>query len=73
MSVVRGFIEVVCNGPNAETKCPDDKAWMDAGPAPWLRKRMRDEDGWAVALPGGIDRCPKCKVAAPQPGEADHG
>lgn len=58
-----GFVEVVCDGPDFATDCPNNKAWMDAGPASDLRKRMR-EDGWAVGLPGGTDRCPKCKAAA---------
>jgi hypothetical protein len=61
MSVIKGFIEVICDGPDEATECPGSKAWMDAGPTPRLRKRMKDEDGWAVALPGGFDRCPKCK------------
>lgn len=63
MSVIQGLIEVVCDGPDGETECPDIKAWMDAGPASWLRRRMR-EDGWAVALPGGVDRCPGCRATA---------
>lgn len=61
MSVVKGFIEVICDGPDEGTECPDNAAWMDGGPAPRLRKRMHDEDGWATALPGGLDRCPKCR------------
>jgi hypothetical protein len=64
VSVIKGFIEVVCDGPDENTECPENAAWMDAGPAPELRKRMRVEGGWAVALPGGIDRCSKCREQA---------
>ncbi len=86
MSVLRGIIEILCDGPSEGVECASNGAWTDSGPASELRKRMR-EDGWTTGLPGGIDRCPACTKqaasatgssatdqpgTAPKPLEVDH-
>jgi hypothetical protein len=63
MSVRRDLIEVVCDGPDSGTDCPDSSAWSDYGTTSDLRSRMKS-DGWRTAQPGGIDQCSKCRPPA---------
>ena len=64
MSVQRIGVLLLCDGPSEAEECPDDANWMDAVPSSWLRSRAAREDGWTVALPGGIDRCAKCSKSS---------
>jgi hypothetical protein len=58
------LVEVSCDGRPLDSggieDCPDSSGWSGYGTAAELRARMRD-DGWAVGLPGGFDRCPNCR------------
>jgi hypothetical protein len=60
VSVQRTGINIICDGPNEQTDCPDNASFMDAMTAAEIRWRLTREDGWLTGLPGGIDRCPKC-------------
>jgi hypothetical protein len=65
MSVRTDLIEVVCDGPDDQTECPDNAAMADYGTACSVRAVLRTgEDAWRTAIPGGIDRCAKCREQA---------
>lgn len=60
MTAQRTGTNVICDGPDERTDCPDNASFMDAATAADIRQRLTHEDGWLTGLPGGIDRCPKC-------------
>jgi hypothetical protein len=64
MSVTRVGVMIVCDGPSEGEECPNAANWMDAVPTTALRSRMKREDGWQTALPGGQDRCAACASKA---------
>ncbi len=72
MTAQRTGTNIICDGPNEQTDCPDNASFMDAATAAEIRLRLTKEDGWLTSLPGGIDRCGKCMrqaagVSAPNP------
>jgi hypothetical protein len=65
MSVHTDLVEVVCDGPDSTTRCPDSAAMANYGTASSVRATLRSgEDPWRTGLPGGIDRCGKCRRQA---------
>lgn len=60
MTTQRTGTNIICDGPNEQTDCPDNASFMDAATAAEIRLRLTKEDGWLTGLPRGIDRCPKC-------------
>lgn len=71
MSVRLDLVEVVCDGPDPDTDCPDSAAMANYGTAASVRASLRTGgDAWRTGLPGGMDRCAKCRAAA-TPGVRD--
>lgn len=62
MSAHRVGVNIICDGPTADQDCPDNASFMDALTADQIRARLTEEDGWATALPGGVDRCKACQT-----------
>ena len=62
MSVRHDLVEVICDGPDPGTACPDHAAMTDYGTGSSVRATLRKgDDAWRTGLPGGIDRCSKCR------------
>lgn len=59
---INRIVEIKCNGVGP-TPCPDSAGISDYLNAAGMRARLR-EWGWATGLPGGLDRCPKCRANA---------
>lgn len=65
MTARTDLVEVICDGPDEQTECPDSAAMADYGTAARIRSVLKTgDDAWRTALPGGIDRCAKCTAAA---------